>query len=437
MTGPKKGFLHRMCAVCHVDFPYPHSTELIWCRKDEFYVCRRCWETNCKEGHAMGRLNKGSTMADTVKASLFLLFLILPCGLAAFYDPVVTTQWNGMPFTDTGSLPEDGTVKVFGTLKSIEDVALGGHEDRLKNGYAWNWNDTDIFFIDDGTGAVRVVVEDYYEISPALRRAPNAPNTGGTAYYPGDNATVVAEVHTESGSKVLHLRFIGPEKATKPFEVWMFPLMVATLLPSTYIIFKLVKTIRHRNRRHAEAVQNALPGEVPRDRARKPEGLDWLAGPPKGSRLGPITLGILFFVFAVFFLDFLWSVHLPCRKWDIITFALASGSMADIILGGVIFIDLRFDKPPDVSLDKTGIFFWHESPYRRSIDPNFVAWGDIKEIEHPTRKSELWVITRKNHEVISLTELDDWVVDRIREEWKKKQKAPEPGTIGTSPRTGP
>jgi hypothetical protein len=366
----------------------------------------------------MGELNKGSTMAVVAIASLFLLFVTLPCGIAAFYDPVVTIQWNGMPATGIGSLPSEGIVKVSGWLNSSRDVALGGHEYHGKDGYSWTWNDTDSFWIEDGTGSARVNAQGYYEIARASQRAPNALHTDGTAYYSGDNVTIVAEVHVESGLRVLHLRFIGPGDAAKAFEPWVFPLMVLTLAPSIYIIAKLAILTYQRNRRHSGAVQNAIPAEIPRDRARKPEGLDWLSSPQLVTRRGAIAVGAAIVAMAVFCFSLLWIFFVPSEKWDFVVFPTLNGLVADLALVGALFMDMRLERPPEVGFSGTGLFFWRDSPYSRLINPYFISWADIKSIEKPSQKDQRWVLTRKtNKEEISLSSLDLYVVNKMKLEW--------------------
>ena len=413
-----------MCAVCHVNFPYPYSPKMIWCKKDEFYVCRRCWETDCKERHDTSNQNKGTPMMVVAIASLFLLLVTLPCGLVSLYDPLVTIQWNGMPVSDIGSLPSGGIVKVEGSLISNLPVALGGYEVNGKRGYSWIWNTDNSFHIDDGTGNIRVVTQDYYDIAPGSHRAPNAVHTDGTAYFVGDNVTIVGIVHMESGSKVLHLLFIGPGKATKAFEPWIFLFTILTLASSIYVIARIGLLTHHRNSRHMEAIRNAIPSGLPEDQSYKPDGLEWLSSPQFITRSSSISLGICVIALAMILFALLWIFYIPREKWDFIFYPLFNGFVADLALGGILITDMRFEKPPEIGLTKTGIYFWHDSSYIRLTSPYFIDWAEIKSIGHPNNNSQQWLLKRNNKEEISLNNLDPSVINQMKtgwDNWKTKQ----------------
>lgn len=76
-----------VCARCLVDFPAREGgRRLIWCRVDGFYVCDRCWRTECGGGHGKAyEKSVGWGSAAPAVLALITAFLVGPIviGLSA------------------------------------------------------------------------------------------------------------------------------------------------------------------------------------------------------------------------------------------------------------------------------------------------------------------------------------------------------------------
>ena len=119
--------IHRLvaqvCARCHVLFPGLEGLRLLWCRIDRFYVCRRCWEEGCKEGHGRGIRGVRKSASLVTWTILLIAFLALVyAGIA--YDYSLSNMWASGPVTSVAALQPGQLVKVIGTIDSGRWVAM-------------------------------------------------------------------------------------------------------------------------------------------------------------------------------------------------------------------------------------------------------------------------------------------------------------------------
>ena len=72
--------MRHICARCLVDFPAREGgRRLIWCRVDNFYVCDRCWRTECGGGHGKAyEKSVGWGSAAPAVLSVITAFLVGP-----------------------------------------------------------------------------------------------------------------------------------------------------------------------------------------------------------------------------------------------------------------------------------------------------------------------------------------------------------------------
>ncbi|MCK5561137.1 MAG: hypothetical protein KAJ51_11105, partial [Thermoplasmata archaeon] len=167
-----------ICGHCNRRFPSTYSPLMIWCRPDEMYVCRRCWEDVCGEGHGKGDKNTGW---HPMKSFLFICAILSMVWAFAFFsvmDIYVRSDWNGLETTDISELPESGVVKLEGTIMgSYDDIEISGQESSSKSGNNWKWYTNETFMLNDTTGSVKVTTELYYAIEDGPHAAPNRDNT--------------------------------------------------------------------------------------------------------------------------------------------------------------------------------------------------------------------------------------------------------------------
>ncbi len=187
-----------ICGHCNRRFPSTYSPLMIWCRPDEMYVCRRCWEDVCGEGHGKGDKNTGW---HPMKSFLFICAILSMVWAFAFFsvmDIYVRSDWNGLETTDISELPESGVVKLEGTIMgSYDDIEISGQESSSKSGNNWKWYTNETFMLNDTTGSVKVTTELYYAIEDGPHAAPNRDNTDATVYRGGDRIVVVGRVEED------------------------------------------------------------------------------------------------------------------------------------------------------------------------------------------------------------------------------------------------
>ena len=262
---PKKDII---CAVCHKVLRGRWRRRLIWCGEHRHYVCIACWDRKCLHAnlHDAFRSHPGTTIYNAY-AVLILVWFVLPFIGVVMFDLGTAIHWNGMRAEPIGTLPDSGMVKVLGTVNSTRTVALGGTEDWFGDEYGgewkWLWNSSDTFWVEDGTGRVRVDCSGYYRIESSHHRAPNARYSEGTVYFNNDTVCAVGTVQREGETIVLRLLAMYPSDTGLELPLfWTFlaALCLGGIMDAGIWIWYCS---RLRKRLHALATADIMPSPEP------------------------------------------------------------------------------------------------------------------------------------------------------------------------------
>ena len=98
--------MREICARCGGVFRGVWALRLLWCKTDEFYVCRRCWEWECGEGHGKGWKSVGTPVREI--AAMTLIFGLCAGGAfgpTAIAEGVLITGWFSLAIGSLATLP--------------------------------------------------------------------------------------------------------------------------------------------------------------------------------------------------------------------------------------------------------------------------------------------------------------------------------------------
>ena len=419
--------------MCHFEFSKAEKDEMTWCKADRFFVCDHCWEKHCDRGHGNWLKNKGYSMRTAGYAVLFICALMVPVGATAVYDYALPVQWNMLPVTTINGLSDGAVVKVHGVLNasdSADGVALGGRERPARNGWFWEWNETARFSIRDATGDIEVVAADYFIIKDPANPAPNALHTGHPAYFDGEEATIVGKVVDGPGGQILQMRAITPGEESIDNDP-VFIISGAILLTiSTVIIYKWASIVISRKRDH-EAKAGYLPSaNIPLDRDRKEEGLEWSGhGMTDGRKsnivLGASEIGMMILVGVLVFGPLLFKPH---AQLDFILIPIVIGFLFDsCLIGFLVMIQRPFG--PEMAVSDKGIHFWYSEPACRLLRRNVVVWPEIKSIDLGSGKAKYWALMMKNGEQINVNSCGEPAGSLIRAKWEQIKESRKTGTV--------
>jgi len=264
---PKKDIV---CAVCHRIIRGRLKWRLYWCNEHRHYVCPSCWDNKClianlhepTASHPVTTIYMAYTM-------LIIAWFTIPLVGVVIYGLGISIQSNGLEAEPIGSLSETGTVKILGTVNSTRAlVALGGTEhwfgDEYGGEWKWDWNTSDIFWLEDTTGRLRVDCSGYFRIEDSHHKAPNAKYSRGTAYFNKDTVYAVGTIQKEGSTRVLRLQCMYPSDAK--LELPLFWTFLASICIGGFIDAGLWwwYCVRQRTKLHALATADVLPSpELP------------------------------------------------------------------------------------------------------------------------------------------------------------------------------
>ena len=375
---------------------------MYWCKKDQFYVCGRCWDEFCKKRHQATGADRGmSIYGISVMVACFAAFM-LPFCFPGIYDYYMADSWNGMPETTVGELPDHGAVKVYGMLNSSSEIALG-YIERYDDdsGYYWVWDSNARFRVQDDTGSVQVLCSHYYDIRESGQYTAVTSHMRGPIYTNTTHVTITGDIQLENGQKVLYLRTMVPGHAPLQADPW---LLIPDFIAFPILFIATGYTISHarsRTRLHEEKVQGAVPSEPPADRAHKPSGVKWVVNtPPRPARnIGPLS--ILAFILGISLLYLGWY-YFGFRKEDL--YFLMFGDAMIVLFLIVAPIAVSYSQTSvltELGTSERGIHFWYDNMGQRMLNKVFIQWSDVDAIGWlSSGKSRTWEIRLKNEEAI-------------------------------------
>ncbi len=411
-----------ICGHCNRRFPSTYSPLMIWCKPEEMYVCRRCWEDVCGEGHGKGDKNAGW---HPVKAFVFACAMLSMVWAFAFFgtmDIYLRNDWNSLETTDISELPENGVVKLEGTIMGrYDDIELSGEEHSGRSDYHWDWYANETFYINDTTGSVKVTAERFYAIEDGPHAAPHREHTDGTVYRGGDRIVMVGEV-AEDG-ELVYLLWIGPEGSELETPIWSWVLALVIIIPMAIGFIAFYAFAHKRNRLHKEKVGYTNPIEIQETEMMKRHELDWRRNSSLSRKgLGVVVAIFIISGFVVLFIIFgVFGEHI--HTYDDYLLTSMAGMM---IFPFMMFFPLIFYfenssvKPDELAVSDEGVHFYYKDPILRFLKDDFVGWGEIKDIAyHSSGKSGYWSIDKKNDTQERITYLSTKNRKMVRAKWKE------------------
>ena len=414
------------CARCRLHFPGIQGFRLLWCKVDRFYVCRKCWEDGCQQGHGRGMkaVSKPARIASAVVIAAVFFALWYP---AVTYDYSLTNAWRNAPVVPISSLQPGQLAKVRGTILPGKPVAWGGHEVYFSNGgWEWFWNTTDSFVIQDSTGQVLVTTENWYIIYNGPRYATYAQHTDMTMYSSGDdiqvvgtvgqlaNGTVHLEAQIAAQSAYVDVITLSPSfLATVAY--FAIPLIIVGAVAAGTVVLVRRRRISHRA---AENQPVILMDDVT---AVRDMNLNWQSNgrgtdPRRRIRWATtfIVIGAGLLVvypglsprtyFGYSSLGFIGSI--------VLMFEAALVYM--LLFGGV-------GHPSYVAVDDAGFRMWYDSPYDRHLNDTTFPWDDVKDIHMTSGKGAHWVLVWTTGEVTNLYMLNGRNLRLLLGEWTNRR----------------
>lgn len=413
------------CARCHVRFPGLEGLRLLWCKVDRFYVCRRCWEDGCQEGHGKGvrARSKPARIASAVVVAALFFALFYP-GVA--YDFTLRNVWTGAAVVPISDLQAGQVVKVQGIIAPGPDIAIGGYEVSSKNGWYWQWDTNDGFTLLDASGSIPVSTAEWYIYYNGPYPAPNAYHIEVGDYTPGDMIQIVGTVvqaprgGVELLAQIVSLASAAPlitlaPSPTSAVLMWVLPLLVVAILVAG-VAFFMVRRIAHRRATRGEPTYSIRGDSETRD-----PRLDWQ---PNGKGTRPRRRAALALAALGFGLSLLgvYAAYRPQSAWGnggfwfagLIILIVETALVYMLLFGGV-------GRPGFVAVADEGFRMWFDSPYDRHLNDTVFPWDQIRDIHLTGGKTPHWVLRWTTGEATNLYMLNRSSLNLLLEEWTRRR----------------
>src|SRR5438105_4415673 len=409
----------------------------MWCKTDHFYVCRKCWETECKEGHGRGVKDVGKpsrAVAGMVILAVFFSLWYVPIS----YDYGLTNAWQSAPVSPVSTLVPDRLVKVVGTIVSSRFVAFGGHEVYYsKTGWEWLWNTSDTFQVSDSSGAILVSSEAWYIVYNGPHSSPYAVHTEMTMYAPGDTVQIVGTV-ARFGNGTLHLEAqimsvasVVPLITLSPsfLDTALLLLLPTAILSTIGIGAALLLQRRWANRR---AIGNLSVQAADLAVEFRDPNLDWQShgrgtDPHRRAIWSVLVIGGGIGILALYpgFSPRPQSGYFGLAFIGTLVLSFAAMIPYMLLFGGV-------GHPSFVAVADDGFHMWFDSPYDRLLADTVFPWAEIGDIHMTQGKGAHWVLRWTTGEVTNLYMLTGKNLRLLRDAWAKRgsQTAGSDGRLG-------
>ncbi len=420
-----RGRRGQTCARCHIRFPGLEGLRLYWCKVDRFYVCRRCWEDGCGEGHGRGMkaVSKSARIASAVLIVAVFLALVYP---AFAYDYTLTSAWNSDPVSSISTLQAGQLVKVRGFIVSDSSVAFGGYEIQSKNGWYWEWDSNDLFTLYDGVGSILVSTAEWYIIYNGPDYAPNAYYVQVGVYGPGDIVQIVGTVvrgptgALELDAQIMSLVSAVPLITLAPSPVssamsWILPIAIVATLAAGFGALLRRRIVHDRATKGQPSYSISDSGET-----RDPQ-LDWR---PNGRGTAPrrraIYAGIAVLIGVAFLAVYPGFAPRPSGGMSGLAFI---GSVVLMFEAFVVYLLLfgAVGHPSFVAAADDGFRMWFDSPYDRHLSDTVFPWDQIQNIYLTGGKNQHWVLRWTTGEVTNLYMLKGKNLNLLLEEWTRRR----------------
>ena len=413
----------QVCARCHTEFRGAYAFGLYWCTVDRFFVCRRCWEERCGEGHGSGAKNLSFRGISALGFLVMVTVVAAPWAGMVAYDYSTLKEWNAAPIVPVGELRLGQIAKVAGVIVSNSSIVFGGREVDTDGGWVWSWDATGSFAVTDGAGTVFATMERWWEVGPGLHPAPNAVRTSGTVYTSGDRVYMIGNVASRAdGTLVFFVRILSPspaDPAPPPILLAFIALLVGPLIP----LWLWAGVWWHgRAVLHRRAVNGIPPVRILEGAYRDPS-LSWRPNRKSISvrqrRYVTIVL-VAIFAALVYLTTFLLNLHE--RSDEVAPILVISFGGLMLVVLPVLWVLYGGGLPAAVAFSERGFHLWYDNPYERQLNDDFIPWAQIAKIEFRDagRYEKYWYLERTTGEGEDLDKLSAENLRALTAEWKRR-----------------
>jgi len=430
-----------ICGHCHREFPFRYTALMIWCRKDELYVCRRCWEEKCGEGHGKGDENRNWHPLRMFIVVTIGLLLLAPFAVYGVLDIGMRTSWSRLGTTRVADVEEGDIVLLKGFINASADkVAIGGKEHHSDNNDYWVWNEDDEFMFSDDSGSAWVTTERFYEIEDGYHRAPNEKYTDARVYKGQDDIIIVGKVANgkggdqggDDGNRTIYLLWAGKSRDDIAPAFGSYLRVGGVLLFIAVVYGYVVNRSRKRGKLHRNKTAGVLPRTIPGG-GKMDSRLEWKSNVKLPRSLGLVTralypvIGVLIIWAAVLFFR-------PHSTRDYLFLCFGVGMIATVtaIMSFEPFYERNVLRPQQIAASEKGVHFFYDNPVIALLRDELIAWGEIEDFSFHEPKEfyrkGYFIINKKNDTSEELATLTRKNGEFLHQEWMKRK--PEDEVVG-------